>query len=126
MGRKKVVYIAGPITGVENYWESFDEAEEQVTGLGCIVLTPSRLPEGMENTQYMRICFAMIDSADAVLFLPGWGRSEGATIEHAYCEYIGKPTCYYKNGARNLLGHNTYPDEVALAWLKHDLEEALK
>lgn len=123
---KKVVYIAGPITGVENYWESFEEAEERVTGLGYIALTPSRLPKGMDNAQYMRICFAMIDSADAVVFLPNLYQSRGATLEHAYCEYTGKPTCYYKNGARNLLDRNTYPDEVALAWLKHDLEEALK
>ena len=65
---KKVIYIAGPITGVPRYWEAFETAEKA-----------------------MRICLAMIDAADAVLFLPGSSRSRGASLEHRYCEYTGKP-----------------------------------
>lgn len=90
MERKKVIYIAGAITGVPNYKERFEQAEQFVSALGNIPLSPAHLPQGMGNEQYMRICFAMIDSADAVLFLGGWGESAGATLEHAYCEYTGK------------------------------------
>lgn len=88
---KKVVYIAGPITGVENYREAFERAEGMVRGFDCIPLSPAHLPEGMTKAQYMRICFAMIDSADAVLLLPNSIRSPGALTEYTYCVYIEKP-----------------------------------
>lgn len=87
---RRVVYISGPITGVPRYWEAFEAAEDLITAKGWIPLSPTRLPGGMTNEQYMRICFAMIDSADMVLFLPGWAKSAGARLEHQYCEYTNK------------------------------------
>lgn len=88
---KKVIYIAGPITGVPRYWEAFEDAEDELIALGYIPLSPAHMPSGLENEKAMRICLAMIDVADAVLFLPGSLRSRGASLEHRYCEYTGKP-----------------------------------
>ena len=93
--KTKVVYISGPITGVERYWEAFEKAEEELEAAGFIALTPTRLPKGLTNEQYMRIDLAMIDAADAVLFLPGWRESPGALTENTYCRYIDKPRLYY-------------------------------
>lgn len=87
---KKVVYIAGPITGVPKYWEAFEKAEDELTSDGYIALTPTRLPQGLTLAQCMKICFAMIDAADAVYFLPGWQNSRGAQLELNYCQYTGK------------------------------------
>jgi len=92
MNNKKIIYISGPITGVKNYWLAFEKAEEQLSDY--IVLSPSRLPMGMSNAQYMRIDLAQIDTADVVYFLKGWENSKGARLEHAYCEYIGKEVLY--------------------------------
>ena len=100
---KKTVYIAGPITGVKNYWEAFEKAEDELVAIECIPLTPTRLPQGMTKAQYMRICFAMIDSADAVYFLPGWVDSEGARLEQKYCDYIGKPHVFCINHLEEVL-----------------------
>ena len=97
MGNPKVIYISGPITGVAEYWKPFEQAEEQLTGMGYTVLTPSRLPSGMSKAQYMRIDMAMIDSADAVLFLPGWSNSHGCLTERAYCLYTDKPTVHIRH-----------------------------
>lgn len=89
--KKKVVYISGPITGVPRYWRPFEDAMDDLSSRGFAVLNPASLPEGMTNEQYMRICFAMIDSADGVLFLPGSVHSAGALTELSYVKYTGKP-----------------------------------
>lgn len=89
--RKKIVYIAGPITGVAEYWVPFERAEDEIEAQGYVALTPTRLPYGMSKADYMRICFAMIDSADAVLLVGNWPESGGANLERHYCEYIDKP-----------------------------------
>lgn len=86
------VYIAGKITGNENYREEFAKAQAELEKGGHIVLNPAVLPEGLTKGEYMRICFAMIDIADVVMFLPGWQDSEGAKVENLYCRYVGKTT----------------------------------
>ena len=84
------VYIAGKITGDPGYRDKFAAAEIHLGGQGHTVLNPAELPEGMAQADYMRICFAMIDVADAVIFLQDAKDSAGARLEMAYCEYIGK------------------------------------
>ena len=86
------VYIAGKITGNESYREEFAKAQAELEKDGHIVLNPAVMPEGLTKGEYMRICFAMIDIADEVRFLPGWQDSEGANLENLYCRYVGKTT----------------------------------
>lgn len=88
--RAKKVYIAGQITGNKYYRGEFAEAEKKLRELGYIPINPAILPEGLDSRDYMRICLAMLDSADAIALLPTWAHSGGAKIEVALAEYTGK------------------------------------
>lgn len=90
-------YIAGKITGVPDYKEKFQKGVEALVKEGFIVLNPAVLPEGMSPHDYMKICFAMIDVADIVFFLPDWTFSDGARLEYEYCNYISKKMMYLGN-----------------------------
>lgn len=89
---KYVIYLAGPITGVADYRERFARAEAMVHRAhpDAVILNPATLPEGMTPAQYMRICLSMMDCADEVVFLAGWGNSAGAGIERSLCAYTKK------------------------------------
>lgn len=43
---------------------------------------------------YMRLCFAMMEAADVVLFMQDYQDSRGAMLEWAWCQYVGKQTCF--------------------------------
>lgn len=104
-----MAYIAGVITGDEKYKERFaaakewllaeKETQEVARGLlkvspyptADVVLNPAELPEGWPNGLYMDVCLAMIRAADLVVFLPGWERSRGASLEMEYCWHQIKP-----------------------------------
>lgn len=86
------VYIAGKITGDPDYGAKFKRAEGALREEGHTVINPAVLPAGLDPADYGRICFAMLDSADAVAFLDDYMDSPGATLEHEYSEYTDKKT----------------------------------
>lgn len=89
--KRKTVYIAGPITGVPEYYKPFEQAMDELQAAGFIPLNPCWQPEGLERWQYMKLGLSMLECADAALFLPGWEKSEGCKLEMAYCKNTGKP-----------------------------------
>lgn len=84
------VYIAGKITGDPDYRAKFKRAEDRLKEEGYTVINPAVLPAGLDPADYGRICFAMLDSADAVAFLGDFGESQGAKLEFEYCKYAKK------------------------------------
>lgn len=92
------VYIAGKITGDPNYREKFAAFAEIEQKRGNVVLNPAVLPLGLTQAEYMRICFAMIDCADEVSFIPDYKESTGARLEWDYCKKIEKPISVYAIG----------------------------
>lgn len=75
------IYIAGKITGDNNYRAKFQEAAEKLEVLGHVVLNPAILPAGLEEPDYMQITLAMLNAADLAVFLPDYQESAGAMIE---------------------------------------------
>lgn len=84
------MYITGKIAGDPGYKPKFAKARARFERLGYTVLNPTWMPEGMAPADYMRMCFAMIDTADIVAFIPGYETSPGAQLELQYCLYIDK------------------------------------
>ena len=88
------IYIAGKITGDKGYKAKFRDAAKSLEAKGHVALNPATLPAGMASIDYMRLCFAMMEVADLVLFLPDYQESGGAMLEWQWCQYVGKQTCY--------------------------------
>lgn len=84
------IYIAGKITGDSNFKVKFATLKEELEQPGDVILNPAELPSGLTAEEYMRLCFAMIDMADVVIFQSDYTESKGALLELEYCEYIGK------------------------------------
>jgi len=91
------IYIAGPITGIQNYnRKAFRDVEVLLTGWGHTVFNPckhipTKNPDSIKHEDYMKISMAMIDLCDAVWMLPGWTKSKGATAEAEYAIENHKP-----------------------------------
>lgn len=111
------VYLAGKITGDPNYREKFAEAAKKLEErAGVTVISPAVTPEGLKKADYMRICFAMLESADTAAFLPDWEDSPGAQLEKHWCEYVGKKDGV-SDGGYGMIDFEGYylvpPDQVA-------------
>lgn len=88
------IYIAGPITGTEDYKERFAKAEKYLGRLGAIPMHSASLPQGFSHSEYLYICFSMIEVCDAVYFLDGYSESEGALKEFHYASIKKKQLLY--------------------------------
>ena len=89
------IYIAGKIAGDKRYRAKFREAAKTLEAAGHVVLNQATLPDGLEQADYMRICLAMLDTADLAVFLPDYQESKGAMVEWGYCQRIGKDCALY-------------------------------
>lgn len=88
------IYISGKITGDRRYKAKFREVEKKLVAAGHIVLNPATAPEGLRPVDYMRLRFAMMEAADVVLFMQDYQDNRGAMLEWAWCQYVGKQTCF--------------------------------
>lgn len=87
---KLKVYIAGKVTGLEKaeIFKKFYESGKQLKEQGYTVMSPAvlALNEGFDHSDYMHICYAMIDVCDAVYMQKDWQQSKGARMELQYAK----------------------------------------
>lgn len=105
-------YIAGMITGDPNYKDKFQVAKSALEAEEFVVMSPAWLPEGMQPADYMRICFAMMESVDIVAFLPDYEKSRGAMLEYSWCQYVGKQTYFLEGTTQYELKVSEYQDKL--------------
>lgn len=79
------LYLSGPITGVDDYYEKFQRAFYQLEMAGYNVINPAPLylvlPDDVKYEECMSICMDLLAMADAIVRLPGWEKSCGANRE---------------------------------------------
>lgn len=81
------VYISGPISGTSDYHDRFLRAAEAINGKGHEAVNPLDLgailkPWTTTWEQYMVADLGLLRACEAAYFMPGWGNSTGAKIEH--------------------------------------------
>lgn len=77
------VYIAGKITGTDDYVERFARAERELSDKGYTVINPVTIP-GNDIKPYdevMEVCKSHVAKADLLYMLDGWAWSKGAIEE---------------------------------------------
>lgn len=90
--RKQKIYISGAITGVDNYQELFQNAEDYLNTFGTFeVVNPVK---GVHNhdlswQSYMREDIKILMDCDAIYMLKNWGSSKGANIELKLARDLG-------------------------------------
>jgi uncharacterized protein DUF4406 len=91
------IYIAGPMTGYPEFnYPAFVEAAAHLRRLGYDVVSPHEInppTEGFEHPWdwYMRRDIVELVSAEAVVVLPGWEASKGASLETYIARSLGMP-----------------------------------
>ena len=82
------IYISGPISGVLDFKEKFEKAEQDLraTYPNAEIINPTmiKLPSSCTHEDYMRIDFMLLDLADAIYMLKSWDKSKGACMEYGY------------------------------------------
>lgn len=89
--KKQKVYIAGKITGVENYREKFAAAEKMLKEKGYKPLNPARIKEkaGAGYDYYYWKALALLKKADLIYLMPCALQSPGAKVEIQIAELCG-------------------------------------
>jgi len=93
--QNKICYIAGPITGYENFnHHNFNMNAKFLEEDGFQVFNPATLPSGLTEQQYMAICLPMVMASGYIYVLSGYKESKGAMAELALAEKLGLQVIY--------------------------------
>lgn len=94
------IYLSGPISGVKDYKDAFDEVERRLSRKyqGATIYNPAKahaepLCGKREKTwqEWMQMWIALIVETrpDIGVMLPGWRESKGAVIERTILQIFG-------------------------------------
>lgn len=111
------VYIAGPMTGIEDYnYPAFHHAAERWAEEGWEVENPATHFDGDQSRpyeDYISAALATIPYCDVITLLPGWKNSKGARMERYVAEELGK--VIWEGAAAPMKNHPFNPNVCCFA-----------
>ena len=94
----KRIYISGPITGTDDFYERFMKAEEMLSCEGLSIVNPVKfnyiMPSDATYEEYMGLAFYLLDMCDMIYMLKGWKESKGANREYDFAVAKGIPIMF--------------------------------
>lgn len=104
------IYIAGKVTGepIAECTEKFGAAQKKVEAMGFEAINPL-VVVGDCNASWesaMKSCLKALIDCDAVVLLPCWEQSKGATIERQLADDLGLVICNATEFGFKVLKHN--------------------
>lgn len=97
------IYVAGPMTGFENYnFPAFNAQAEALRALGHHVENPADhgVIDGAEWDDYLRYDIGRLATCEAIFLLPGWAKSRGARLEVHIAEALGMTFIHHADAER--------------------------
>lgn len=88
------IYISGAISSDSNYKEKFKAMALRLETAGHTAISPTDLPAGLTEGEYMQLDHLLIGFADAVFMLDDWTKSKGAMIEYELAIHMNKPVYF--------------------------------
>ena len=103
------IYIAGPVTGYDlnerhNYFFQIFEEIDRLTRPQPINPMDLGIPKNATHEHAMSVCLPQLCECDAILLLPGWGKSRGSQFELTVAREIDLKV--YKLGTTGGLWYN--------------------
>lgn len=86
----KRIYIAGPMTGLQDFnYPVFNAEAVRFRALGFEVENPAENSEQDSWEAYMRQALCQMLTCDTIALLPGWIDSRGANLERNVAQKVG-------------------------------------
>ena len=110
------VYIAGRMSGLPDLnYPMFHAAASHLRQLGYKVESPAECelpPETTTWQQFMRSGVTQLMRCDAIVMLPGWEQSRGATAEHTIAQLLDIPVLHLDEAIVHGLAANETKEAV--------------
>lgn len=123
--KNKNIFLSGPITGVKNFREKFNEIENIIKPICNYVFNPADITKEVKGTEFLIDQYGFLTNEKAtwtkcmkrtirelaeyefteyqtIIMLPGWKASKGATLELSIAAVLKLKVLYWDNDFKPL------------------------